>query len=77
MYAFGGVVATSMMIVGQSVNLLGATFYAYEKYRIRAAKNNEQPIKRIESATLELGHDLKSDADLFKYLKKENDTEKM
>lgn len=65
MYAFGGVVATNMMVCGQTVNLLGATFYAYEKYLINIAKNKNS--SRQDDAVLELGHDLKSDSDLIKY----------
>lgn len=65
MYAFGGVVATKMMICGQTVNLLGAAFYAYEKYLLNVAKMKNS--SEQDDSMLELGHDLKSDSDLIKY----------
>lgn len=65
MYTFGGVIATSMMIAGQIVNLSGAVLYTYEKYRMNIARRKK--IKpTLSSKTLDLGHDLKSDSDLFK-----------
>nr|XP_039274155.1 UDP-galactose/UDP-glucose transporter 7-like [Styela clava] len=65
MYTFGGVTATALMIVGQIVNLSGAVLYTYEKYRMKMARK-EKIKPTLSSKMLDLGHDLKSDSDLFK-----------